>query len=412
LGHVLSEEGVAVDLDKIKSIMEWPTPKDVSYIRSFMGLEGYYRRFIKGFSKIGCPITALQKKGTKFPWTQQCEERFQTLKHLLTHAPVLKITDLEADFLMRTDACKEGLGGVLMQEGKVIFYESRKLNEHEVNYVTHDLELATIVHALKMWRHYLLGRKFVLMIDHYGLRYLFDQPKLNAIQARWMSLLSKFYFEIKHIKGKENRVANALSRSMKTIQLAKVSTYETDVKNRVRNAQETDSFIQMVTLYLQQEPAGEKYEGYQMTEGGLLTYRDRLYIPNCDDLKRFIIDEIHKRPYTGHPMYQKMIIATQKQFYWLGLKKDIAKYLAQYIECQQVKVKHRHPAELLHPLSIPKWKWETISMDFITGLPTSTKQNDPIMVVVDKLSKSTHLIPIRSTFKVIDVAQIFMKEVF
>jgi hypothetical protein len=140
------------------------------------------------------------------------------------------------------------------------------LNEHEVNYVTHDLELATIVHALKMWRHYLLGKKFVLMTDHCGLRYLFDQPKLNARQARWMALLSEFDFEIKHIKGKENRVADALSRSMKTIHLEAVSTYETDVKNRVRNAQETDPFVKTVTLYLQQEPAGVKYEGYQMTK--------------------------------------------------------------------------------------------------------------------------------------------------
>ena len=149
-----------------------------------------------------------------------------------------------------------------------------------------------------------------------------------------MALLSEFDFEIKHIKGKENRVVDALSRSMKTIHLAAVSTCETDVKNRVRNAQEIDSFVQTVTLYLQQEPAGEKYEGYQMTEGGLLTYKDRLYIPNCDDLKRFIMDEL-KRPYTGHPGYQKMITATRKQFYWPGLKKDIAKYLAQCIECQQ-----------------------------------------------------------------------------
>jgi hypothetical protein len=156
LGHVISEEGVAVDPDKIRSIMEWPTPKDVSDIRSFMGLARYYRIFIKGFSKIGCPITALQKKGAKFTWTQECEERFQSLKHLLTHAPVLKIADPEDDFLVCTDDCKEGLGGVLMQGGSVVCYESRKLNEHEVKYVTHDLELAAIVHTLKMWRHYLL----------------------------------------------------------------------------------------------------------------------------------------------------------------------------------------------------------------------------------------------------------------
>jgi hypothetical protein len=243
LGHVISEEGVVVDPDNIKFIMEWPTPKDVSDIRSFMGLVGYYRRFIKGFSKIGCPITAFQKKRDKFTWTQECEERFQSLKHLMTHVPMMKIIDPENDFFMCTDACKEGLGGVLMQGGSVVCYESQKLNEHEVNYMTHDLELAAIVHALKMWIHYLLGRKFVLMTEHCGIRYLFDQPKLNARQSRWMALLSEFDFEIKHVKGKENKVVDALSRCMKTIRLAVVSTCETNVKERVRNAQETDIFF-------------------------------------------------------------------------------------------------------------------------------------------------------------------------
>ena len=128
--------------------------------------------------------------------------------------------------------------------------------------MTHDLELAAIVHALKMWRHYLMGRKFVPMTDHCGLRYLFDQPKLNARQARWMAFLSEFDFEIKYIKGKENKVADALSISMKTIHLATVSTYEMNVKERFWNTQETDTFFQTVTSYLEQEPIGIKYEGY------------------------------------------------------------------------------------------------------------------------------------------------------
>jgi hypothetical protein len=148
------------------------------------------------------------------------------------------------------------------------------------------------------------------------------------------SLLSEFDFEIKHIKGKENKVVDALSRSMKKIHLEMVSTYETNVGERVNSAQEIDTFFQTVTSYLEQEPTGIKYEGYQMIDGGLLTYRNRLYIPYCDDLKRFIMDELHKIPYTGHPRYQKMIMATRKQFYWLGLKKDIAEYLAKCIECQ------------------------------------------------------------------------------
>jgi hypothetical protein len=128
-------------------------------------LQEIYKRILQDWLSNHCP----PDEGDKIHMDTKCEEIFQTLKHLLTHAPMLKIIDPEADFLVCTDACKEGLGGVLMQGGSVVCYESRKLNEHEVNYVTHDLELASIVHALKMWRHYLLGRKFVLMTDHYGL---------------------------------------------------------------------------------------------------------------------------------------------------------------------------------------------------------------------------------------------------
>jgi hypothetical protein len=118
-----------------------------------MGLSGYYIRFIKGFSKIGYPITSLQKKGARFIWTTKCEESFQQLKHILTNAPLLKIADPNKNFLVCTNSRKEGLIGFLMKEGHVIFYKSRKLNEHEINYLTHDLELASIVHDLKMWRH-------------------------------------------------------------------------------------------------------------------------------------------------------------------------------------------------------------------------------------------------------------------
>jgi hypothetical protein len=151
LGHIISDQGILVDPEKIKAIMNWPTPKNVIDVRSFMGLTGYYKRFIEGFSKIGHPITSLQKKGVKFVWSTKCEEIFQQLKHLLTNAPVLNIVDPTKDFTVCTNACKEGLGGVLMQDNHVVSYESRKLKEHERNYVTHDLELAAIIHALNMW---------------------------------------------------------------------------------------------------------------------------------------------------------------------------------------------------------------------------------------------------------------------
>ena len=137
-----------MDPEKIETIMNWPTPRNVTDVRSFMGLAGYYRRFIEGFSKVAHAITFLQKKGMKFEWTSRCEESFQQLKNLLTSALVLKFVDPDKYFVVCINACRQGIGGVLMQENHVICYESRKLKEHEKNYATHDLELDAIVHAL------------------------------------------------------------------------------------------------------------------------------------------------------------------------------------------------------------------------------------------------------------------------
>ena len=146
--------------------MEWPVPKDVADIRSFMGITGYYCRFIEGFSKIAYPITSLQNKGTKFKWLQRCQDSFNKLKELLTSAPILKVSNPDKDLTVCVDASKEGLGGVLTQERHIIFYESLKSKEHERKYVTHDLQLASIIHALKMWQHYIMGRKFLLLTDN------------------------------------------------------------------------------------------------------------------------------------------------------------------------------------------------------------------------------------------------------
>jgi hypothetical protein len=186
LGHIISEHGIAVDPKKIEAIRGWPTPKNVSDVISFMGLVGYYRRFIVGFSKIAHPITSLQKKETKFEWKLKCEKNFNLLKELLTSVLVLNIVDPNESFVVCTDTCKEGIGGVLMQNGHVIGYESRKLKEHERNYATHDLELVAIFHALRMWRYNLMRKKFELRTDHIGLKYLFEQPTLNARKTRWL----------------------------------------------------------------------------------------------------------------------------------------------------------------------------------------------------------------------------------
>eukprot|EP00253_Pinus_taeda_P015686 PITA_15686 len=373
LGHVISKEGIAVDPEKIRTIMEWPVPKDVADIRSFMGLAGYYRRFVEGFSRVAYPITSLQKKGKIFKWTAECQRSFEQLKHLLTTAPILSIADPNKDYVVCTDASKEGVGGVLMQEGKVIAYESRKLKEHEQKYSAYDLELTAVIHALKMWRHYLLGRKFLLLTDHHSLTNYFSQPTLNTRQARWADFLSGFDFEIKHLKGKENRVADALSRKF------------------------SDK---------------ERQQGYELDDAGLLYFHKRLYVPKENDLRNMILNEFHTSHYTGHPGYQKMVVALRKEYYWPKMKQEVAEYLARCLECQQIKAEHMHLAGLLQPLPIPEWKWEIISMDFITGLPRTKKNHDSIMVVVDKLSKAAHFIPVQSTYKAVQITHIFMQNVF
>eukprot|EP00253_Pinus_taeda_P027064 PITA_27064 len=392
--------------------MEWPVPKDVADIRLFMGLAGYYRRFLEGFSRVAYPITSLQKKGRIFKWTTECQQSFEQLKHLLTTAPVLSIADLEKDYVVCTDASKEGVGGVLMQEGKVIAYESRKLKEHEQKYSAYDLELTVVVHALKMWRHYLLGKKFLLMTDHHSLTSYFNQPTLNARQARWVDFLSGFDFEIKHLKGKENRVADELSRKMHCLYEIATSKGWVTLHEEIKQAGEQDREYQQKKQQVQDVTNPLRKQGYEIKTTGILYYKERIYIPNHAEIKEKILNEHHKSPYEGHPGYQKLITAVRKECYWPGMKKEVMDYLARCIVCQQVKAEHQHPAGLLQPLPIPEWKWEVITIDFITGLPKSKKGNDSIMVVVDKLSKSAHFIPVQSTYRAAQIENIFMHNIF
>jgi hypothetical protein len=179
LGHVLSEDGILVDPSKVQEVMNWKTPTTVHEVRSFLRLAGYYRHFIPDFSKIAKPMTSLLQKDHKFVWTEECEIAFCTLRNLLTTAPVLAQPDIEKSFDVFCDASKNDLGCVLMQDGRVIAYASRQLRKHEVNYPTHDLELAAVVHALKIWRHYLLGNVCNIFIEHKSLKYIFTQSKLN-----------------------------------------------------------------------------------------------------------------------------------------------------------------------------------------------------------------------------------------
>jgi hypothetical protein len=179
LGHIISNGGISVDPAKVKEIMEWRVPATVTEIRSFLGLVGYYRRFIEGFSKVAKPMTSLLEKGREFKWDDKCQGSFDQLKERLMSPPVLVMPDLQKGFDIYCDACGQGLGCVLMQGGHVIAYASRQLRKHELNYPTHDLELAAVVHALKIWRHYIMGTKCQVYTDHKSLKYIVTQKDLN-----------------------------------------------------------------------------------------------------------------------------------------------------------------------------------------------------------------------------------------
>jgi hypothetical protein len=177
-----------------------------------LGLEGYYWRFIEGFSKIAKLMTSLLEKGREFKWDEKCQDSSGQLKKRLMSPLVLVMPDLQKGFDIYCDACGQGLGYVLMQEGHVIAYASRQLRKHELNYPTHDLELAAVVHALKIWRHYIMGTKYQVYTDHKSLKYIFTQKDLNLRQHRWLELIKDYDLEIHYHPGKANLVTDALSR--------------------------------------------------------------------------------------------------------------------------------------------------------------------------------------------------------
>ncbi|GKD34843.1 putative reverse transcriptase domain-containing protein, partial [Tanacetum coccineum] len=240
IGHVIDCQGIHVDPAKIESIKDWASPKTPTEIRQFLGLAGYYRRFIEGFSKIAKPMTKLTQKKVVFEWGDKQEAAFQTLKNKLCSAPILALPQGAENFIVYCDASHKGLGAVLMQNEKVIAYASRQLKIHEKNYTTHDLELGAVVFALKIWRHYLYGTKCMVFTNHKSPQHILDQKELNMRQRRWLELLSDYDCEIRYHPGKANVVADALSRKERSKPLrvrALVITIGLDLPKQILNAQ-------------------------------------------------------------------------------------------------------------------------------------------------------------------------------
>ncbi|KAJ8748557.1 hypothetical protein K2173_003458 [Erythroxylum novogranatense] len=316
LGHVVSSEGIRVDLSKIKAIVNWKLPRNVTEVRSFLGLAGYYRRFVKEFSVIASPLTKLLRKGVKYEWSDKCQSSFDQLKSMLTEAPVLVQPTSSKEYVMYTDASGIGLGCVLMQEGKVVAYASRQLKTHEQNYPTHDLELAAVVFALKIWRHYLYGERCRIFTDPKSLKYLLTQKELNLRQRRWLELFKDYDCIVDYHPGKANVVADALSR--KTISVLSLKHNEWKLRSdgalmaqlkarptlrqEICDAQRADDKLQQLSSATQEG----KQSDFSVQGDGELYYKDRLCVPTNDELKKKLLFEAHNTVFTMHPGGNKM----------------------------------------------------------------------------------------------------------
>jgi hypothetical protein len=306
LGHIISEGGIYVDPSKVKDVLSWNTPQNASYIRCFLGLAGYYRRFVEGFSKISKPMTELLAKGKTFEWTPRCEASFQELKKRLTTAIILTMLDMEELFSIYCDASGQGLGCVLMQDGHVVAYASRQLWKHEEKYPTHDLELVAVVHGLKIWRHYIIGKRCEVYLDHKSLKYIFTQPYLNLRQRRWSELMKDYDLGISYHPGKANVVADALSRrfhlnKLETRELlpefckkfeklnlgwvsnTKVITMQVDsmLEQEIQKGQLEDAKIQEIKEQIKEDKAS----GFNIDEQGTLWYKKHICVPEVRGIR-------------------------------------------------------------------------------------------------------------------------------
>jgi transposase InsO family protein len=441
LGFIISTDGIEVDPDKIEVIQTWEPPTTVKGIQSFLGFCNFYRRFIRDYGRIAKPLSNLGRKDIPFVFNATCLDAFGELKQRLTSTPILAHYDMSRESILETDASNGVVGGVLSQKQSddlfhPVAYFSKTMAPAECNYEIHDKEMLAIVRALEHWRAELIGLQTQLPIysDHKALEYFMTKRQLTARQARWAELLSQYHFRIEYRTGKSNERADALTRRSQDNQdktmaqnrtqallqpsqldprivadlaeLAPVEaneplTIEADIVNRILAANRSDA-LEMVELRLQMADSTD-----WKLENGLLQYKNRLFVPEADNLRTYIIREAHNQISTAHPGQNKTIKILRSRYYWPKMSTHIRQYIRNCAACQRSTVPRDKTPGLLQPLPIPERPWQHISMDF-KSFPPDKSGHDMIFVVVDRLSKRSYSIPCYKTTTAKDMARLFI----
>ncbi|KAA0059477.1 hypothetical protein IC582_002782 [Cucumis melo] len=376
LGHVISGEGVAVDPEKIRAISDWPQPTNVKETRGFLGLTGYYRCFVHNYRTIAAPLTQLLKKGG-FSWTEEATSSFDRLKSAMMSLPVLALSDFTKQFEIETDASGYGIGAVLVQDRRPIAYYSHTLAMRDRARPVYERELMAVVLAVQRWRPYLLIGKFRVKTDQKALKFLLDQRIIQPQYQKWIAKLLGYSFEVVYKPGVENRAADALSRKPNEVQLFGLSvpiTVDLDViKKEVFHDPKYEKIIRQIK---QNE---ESTENNYSLQNGLLMYKNRLVILKQSSLIPVILDTFHNSAVGGHSGFFRTYKRVAAELYWDGMKADIKKHCEECLTCQR-------------------------SLQKSSGF-------EVILVVVDRLSKYGHFLPLKHPYTAKLVAELFVKEV-
>ncbi|XP_060962287.1 uncharacterized protein LOC133032379 [Cannabis sativa] len=405
LGHLVSSNGVQADPSKITAMNEWPVPTSLKQLRGFLGLTGYYRRFVSHYATIAAPLTDLLKRDN-FKWTAEAATAFAHLKKAMTDTPVLKLPDFSKEFIVETDASNVGIGAVLMQDGHPLAYFSKKLGPRFMGSSAYLREMRAIVEAVNKWRQYLLGRHFIIRTDHRSLRELLTQVIQTPEQQQFIRKLLGFHFTIEYKAGTLNSAADALSRKFETPSSSLLIGQSAGCFDFLEELQQENITCPDLRLLHTQLQQGQLDATVYSQRDGLMYYRQKLFISAYSNLKQKLLHEFHDTPMGGHAGIERTYLRLGANFFWHGMRSDVKQFVATCTICQTVKHSTSAPYGLLQPLDIPERVWEDLAMDFIVGLPNSNGVTN-ILVVIDRFTKYAHFGALPRQYSATKVAELF-----